>query len=38
MVVNTPKNHKFSICYYNTDDNKALTSLEIHVKSTKWTA
>ena len=29
MVVNTPMSHKFSICYYNTDDNTALPSSEI---------
>ena len=38
MVVNTPISHKFSICYYNTDDNAALPSSEIQVISTKWTA
>ena len=29
--------HKFSIRYYNKDDNTALPSSEIQVISTKWT-
>ena len=29
--------HKFSISYYNTDDNTAFPSSEIQVISTKWT-
>ena len=36
IVLNTLMSHKFSICYYNIDDNRALPGSETQVTSTKW--